>query len=194
MILYLYPWCVYSNTCHLQLLHTFKPKEISCKSAIYRKQDHHNFSFLWNCMCQAMLLLVGKPQGGWLSAMVCTYSQQVYFLSKSFGQGAMLDDGAAASVLGREDCFCAAVAKLRMPQLWMSPSEGLTKWCYCSCGIPDLVTSCALGSWEYAAWSCTSRKQSLTGSTRCHPTGKGKTTALTPVQYFSEWWWKCPSS
>lgn len=29
----------------------------------------------------------------------------------------MLDDGAEASVLDREDCLCAAVAKLRMSQL-----------------------------------------------------------------------------
>lgn len=80
----------------------------------------------------------------------------------------MLDDGAEASVLDREDCLCAAVAKLRMSQLWVSPSEGLiAKWCYSPCSIPDLVASYAFGSWEYAEWSCTSlssKKQSLTGS------------------------------
>lgn len=127
------------------------------------------------------------------------YLQLASVLSiKIFGQGAMWDDGAAASVLGREDCLCATVAKLSMSHLWVSPSEGLTPmWCYRLCSIHDLVTDRAFGSWEYAEWSCTSlssRKQSLTGSPPCHCTGKGKMSALTPVWYFSEWWWKCLSS
>lgn len=67
-------------------------------------------------MCQAMLLVAWKPHGGWVSVMVCSYSQQVYLLSKNFGQGAVLDDGAAASVLDSDNCLCAAVANLRMSQ------------------------------------------------------------------------------